>query len=70
MNQRLLALLRQGGAVLYQAVLRFPDGVRVGVTFLPSLLIAVAAVAATYIALRAIWVAVHIALRVLGIEGG
>ena len=70
MNPQIFNMLRQIGVVIHAGLINFPDYVRVGVSFLRWLVVALAALAATYLALRAIWVAVQISLRALGIEGG
>ena len=69
MTLQITKTLKQVCGNLYLAALGFPKYVRAGISFLLWLVIAAAALAVTYIALRGIWVAVQIALQALGIEG-
>lgn len=70
MNRTIRNRLKFLCAGLYKDIVRFPAYVKAGVSFLLWLVIAAAALAATYIALCSIWVVVQMAVKALGIKGG
>lgn len=70
MNPQILNTLKQIGSGLYRCLIGFPNYVKACLPPLFWLVIAAAALAGVYIALRGIWTVVQIALEALGMKGG